>query len=227
MDCALLSHLILYLDHVSQGFLLCYLLIVHSPRVYMQVISISSEFFFLIYVFTYICFWLCCVFIAVCGLLSVAGEGYSNCSAWASHCGDLSRCGAWAPGYAGFSSWGMWAQQLQLPGSSMDTHTARTQVKLVLMYSVVSNSPAARGLEPSRLLRPWEFPGRNTGVDGHFLLQGIFLTRGWNLRLPCLLHGRWIRHSSVVVAHGLISLFFFQCTYYCEACFSQTACRFL
>ena len=30
-----------------------------------------------------------------------------------------------------------------------------------------------------------EFPGKNTGVDFHFLLQGIFLDQGSNL---CLLH---------------------------------------
>ena len=28
--------------------------------------------------------------------------------------------------------------------------------------------------EPTRLLRPWNFPGKNTGVGCHFLLQGIF-----------------------------------------------------
>ena len=27
-------------------------------------------------------------------------------------------------------------------------------------------------MEPSRLLRPWDFPGKNTGVGCHFLLQG-------------------------------------------------------
>ena len=36
----------------------------------------------------------------------------------------------------------------------------------------------------SRLLCPWNFPGKNTGVGCHFLLQGIFLTQGLN---PCLL----------------------------------------
>ena len=29
----------------------------------------------------------------------------------------------------------------------------------------------------ARLLWPWDFPGKNTGVGCHFLLQGIFLTR--------------------------------------------------
>ena len=32
---------------------------------------------------------------------------------------------------------------------------------------------------------PWDSPGKNTGVDSHSLLQGIFLTQGLN---PGLLH---------------------------------------
>ena len=40
------------------------------------------------------------------------------------------------------------------------------------------------GLYPSRLLCPWDSPGRNTGVGGHPLLQGIFPTQGSNLGLP-------------------------------------------
>ena len=35
--------------------------------------------------------------------------------------------------------------------------------------------------------RPWDFPGKNTGVGCHFLLQGTFLTQGSN---PGLLHCR-------------------------------------
>ena len=30
----------------------------------------------------------------------------------------------------------------------------------------------------SRLLCPWDSPGKNTGVGGHVLLQGIFPTQG-------------------------------------------------
>ena len=40
----------------------------------------------------------------------------------------------------------------------------------------------------ARLLCPWNFPGRNTGVGCHSLLQGIFPTQGSNPRLGCLLH---------------------------------------
>ena len=33
----------------------------------------------------------------------------------------------------------------------------------------------------------WDFPGKNTGVGCHFLLQGIFPTQRWNLCLSCSL----------------------------------------
>ena len=39
-----------------------------------------------------------------------------------------------------------------------------------------------------RLLSPWSFPGKNTGVDCYFSLQGIFPTLGSNPSLLCLLH---------------------------------------
>ena len=40
----------------------------------------------------------------------------------------------------------------------------------------------------TRLLGPWNFPGKNTGMGCHFLFQGIFPTRGPNLCLLYLLH---------------------------------------
>ena len=39
-------------------------------------------------------------------------------------------------------------------------------------------------LYPTRLLHPWDFPGKNTGVGFHFLLQAIFPTQGLNPGLP-------------------------------------------
>ena len=36
----------------------------------------------------------------------------------------------------------------------------------------------------TRLLCPWNFPGNSTGVDCHFLLQGIFPNQGLNPGLP-------------------------------------------
>ena len=44
------------------------------------------------------------------------------------------------------------------------------------------------GLQSARVLCPWDFPGKNTGVGCHFLLQGIFPTQALNLCLLCLLH---------------------------------------
>ena len=49
----------------------------------------------------------------------------------------------------------------------------------------MSNSLQPHGLQPARLLCPWDFPGKKIGVRRHFLLRGIFLTQGFNL---CGLH---------------------------------------
>ena len=48
------------------------------------------------------------------------------------------------------------------------------------------------GCSRSRLLCSWDFPGKNTEVGCHFLLQGIFPTQGLNPYLLCLLHWRQI-----------------------------------
>ena len=54
----------------------------------------------------------------------------------------------------------------------------------------MSASSGPHGLEPARLLCRWDSPGKNIGVGGHALLQGIFPTQGLNLHLLCLLHWR-------------------------------------
>ena len=54
--------------------------------------------------------------------------------------------------------------------------------------SVVSNSLQLHGMQPTRLLYPWDFPEKNTGVCSHFLLQRIFLTQGLNPCFLCCLH---------------------------------------
>ena len=61
-------------------------------------------------------------------------------------------------------------------------------VHVLLSHSVVSDSLQPYRLQPTRLHCPWDFPGKNTGVDCCFLLQGIFPTQGSNPRLLCLLH---------------------------------------
>ena len=73
----------------------------------------------------------------------------------------------------------------------------------------MSNSLRPYGLEPTRLLCPWNSPGKNSGMGCHSLLQGFFLTQGLNLGL---LHCRQIRYhlsyqgSPIFI---LILLFFF------------------
>ena len=52
----------------------------------------------------------------------------------------------------------------------------------------LSNSLRLHGLQPTRLLCSWNFPGKNYWNGSPFLLQGIFLTQGWNPHLLCLLH---------------------------------------
>ena len=57
--------------------------------------------------------------------------------------------------------------------------------------SVVSNSSRPHGLQPTRLLRPWDFPGKSTGVGCHCLLQiGIL---GGHI-------GDWWPHSQIQIS---------------------------
>ena len=53
----------------------------------------------------------------------------------------------------------------------------------------MSDSVQPYGLYPARPFYPWNFPGKNPGVDCHALLQEIFPIQVSNLRLLCLL--RW------------------------------------
>ena len=46
------------------------------------------------------------------------------------------------------------------------------------------NSLRPHRLQPCRLLCPWEFPGKNTELGWHSLLQGILLTQGSSLGPP-------------------------------------------
>ena len=64
-----------------------------------------------------------------------------------------------------------------------------SQLALCVSRSVVSDSLQTHGLQPATLLCPWDFPGKNTEVGCHSLLQRIFLTQGLT---PGLLHCRQI-----------------------------------
>ena len=57
-----------------------------------------------------------------------------------------------------------------------------------MLVAQSSDSLWPHGLQPARLLCPWNSPGQNTDVVSHSLLEGIFLTQESNLGL---LHCRW------------------------------------
>ena len=76
--------------------------------------------------------------------------------------------------------------------------------------------------KPTRLVCPWDFPGKNTGVVRHLLLHRIFPTKGSN---PHLLHGRadsWpsvpsgkpfivaTKNSSILIHHLLFPAQFYR-----------------
>ena len=42
----------------------------------------------------------------------------------------------------------------------------------------------------TKLLHPWDFQGKSTGVGCHFLLQGVFPTQGLNPHLLHILHSQ-------------------------------------
>ena len=71
-------------------------------------------------------------------------------------------------------------------------------LKYIIMFKVwrVSVRPCLtlqpRGLQPTRLLCPWDFPGKNAGVGCYFLTHGIFWIQGLN-RFACISGtGRWV-----------------------------------
>ena len=61
-------------------------------------------------------------------------------------------------------------------------HTTHLNGNVCVGCSVVSDSSRPHGLRPTGLC-PWDFPGKDTGVGCHFLLQGLFPTQGLNLGL--------------------------------------------
>ena len=70
-------------------------------------------------------------------------------------------------------TWGRKSQNMKL---SLRSTACPVCVKECVSPSVMSNSLRPHG--PTRLLCQWDFPGKNTGVGCHFLLQGIILTQG-------------------------------------------------
>ena len=91
-----------------------------------------------------------------------------------------------------------WEDGCVLPESSARCACILLSLKSVLkigeayqycVCSIVSRSFATPWMWPAKPLCPWDFPGKNTGVGCHFLLQGIFLIQGLNQCLLGLLTG--------------------------------------
>ena len=71
-----------------------------------------------------------------------------------------------APPSLGFSGQEHWSG-LPFPSPMLESE------KWKWSCSVVSNSQRLHGLQPTRLLRPWDFPGKSTGVGCHCLLHVV------------------------------------------------------
>ena len=69
----------------------------------------------------------------------------------------------------------------------------------------MSDSMRPYGLQPARLLCPWDSSAKNTGVGGHALLQRTFQTQGSNVCLLCFLH--WQASSLPLVPLSIIIMF--------------------
>ena len=82
-----------------------------------------------------------------------------------------------------------WMSLSWFPGSLIRSGHSRAVKVKVKPLSHVRLFAIPWTLQPTRLLCPWDSPGKNTGVGCHALLQGIFPTQGWN---PGLLRCRWM-----------------------------------
>ena len=105
------------------------------------------------------------------------------------------------------SCWEWWGKKEQKTGSKKESEKGneteegpRVWCMRAKVTSVVPSSLRPTALKPDRLFCPWNFLGKNTGVDCCALLQGIFLTQGLNPHLLCLLH--WHAGSLPVLPPG-------------------------
>ena len=97
---------------------------------------------------------------------------------------------------AGYSPWGLkesdtteWLndnKQLSKQYSCRNVGHLEKQGCCCQATSVLSNSVQPRRRQPTRLPRPWDSPGKNTGVGCHFLLQCMKVKRESEIAQSCL-----------------------------------------
>ena len=78
---------------------------------------------------------------------------------------------------------------------------------MVCVSSVARSCPTlCDPMDPTRLLCPWNFPGKNTGVGCHFHHQGIFRPRDQTSASYVSCIGRWVLyhycHLGSPLSHG-------------------------
>ena len=108
------------------------------------------------------------------------------------------------------SSWLNGIGYFEVTRSHFETDTASCLLHWwMCVCSVVSDSVWPHRLQPARplFLCPWDFSSQNTGMGCQFLLWGIFLTQGLNLRFLHLLYCRralyhWATGESLMSKYG-------------------------
>ena len=78
----------------------------------------------------------------------------------------------------------------KLAKGPVNVHTIFNKLTVFLLLlqvaSVVSNSVQPHRGQPTRLPRPWDSPGKNTGVGCHFLLQCMKVKSESDVAQSCL-----------------------------------------
>ena len=143
--------------------------------------------------------------------LSRVGKGNGNplqCS-----CLENPRDGGawWAAVYGVAQSW-TWLKRLS--SSSIHTNTHIVYIFFICVCVCVTvhtkslescRTLRPHGPQPARLLCSWDSPGKNTGVDCHFLFQGMVPDQGSNPCVLCLLHWQ-VGSLPLASPGGIISL---------------------
>ena len=88
------------------------------------------------------------------------------------------------PGVSSLSEPHTLLQSLLPPISVWEEQARGMEVQLCIESESESHSVVSSSLGPHGLNSPWNFPGQNTGVGSHSLLQGILPTQGSNPDLP-------------------------------------------
>ena len=109
------------------------------------------------------------------------GHGFGRTLGVGDGQGGLACFGSWGCKESDMTEWLNWTELLILLGFSRQEHWSglpfpspmHESKKWKGSRSVVSDSSRLHGLQPTRLLRPWDFPGKSNGVGCHCLLQNI------------------------------------------------------